>query len=514
MINALKNEIKRLAKKSFRKVRAQSNKEKKYRHQFEKRTGVDAGISNKRSSIINHNHFDAAYCARNANFLAKSIWHKVLNLQYEPTAAVNYLIPKPDGSKRSIMAFSIPDAALANVILRRARDRNLKRLSPSSFAYHPDKNVFDAIISLNSYERKGKTFAVQIDFEKYFDSIPTWYLKQKINDASKLSLTPHEKHIFESFLHHKYSTHDVYNNNLHKRRITGTPQGSSVSLLLANIANHDLDVALSASSGKFVRFADDVVALCDNYNQAKSIEDCFFSHCQKSGLKLNIKKSPGIAIISAETQEMRNYQHFDYLGYRFGDGGLSIPDKTIKKIKQKISRLINLYLIYYLRFGFNNNRLSLSPQYDWDLLGLLYEIRNFLYGGLSEKDISNFLSDGKRLSRMQGLMGFYCLIENPEKLKELDGWMLNVIRRAMKRRMEILNNVYSIASFSPTNIDLIKGTWMDMNAWQGPETPNSTMPSFIRGWRAARKFYFTFGLETVAPPEYGHSSDIESFGDY
>jgi hypothetical protein len=49
----------------------------------------------------------------------------------------------------------------------------------------------------------------------------------------------------------------------------------SVSLLLANIANHDLDAALSASSGKFVRFADDVVALCDNYDQAKSLEDCF-----------------------------------------------------------------------------------------------------------------------------------------------------------------------------------------------------------------------------------------------
>jgi hypothetical protein len=97
------------------------------------------------------------------------------------------------------MAFSIPDAALANVVLRRARDRNLKRLSPSSFAYHPDKNVFDAIIALNSYNRKGKLFAVQIDFEKYFDSIPSWYLKQQINDESKLSLTPHEKHIFTAF---------------------------------------------------------------------------------------------------------------------------------------------------------------------------------------------------------------------------------------------------------------------------------------------------------------------------
>ncbi len=515
MINALKNEIKRLSKKAFRKARIQNNKEQKYRNQFEKRTGIGAGLANKRNKQITHKHYDASYCARNANLLAKTIWYKVLNLQYEPIAAINYLIPKPDGSKRSIMAFSIPDAALANVVLRRARDRNLKRLSPSSFAYHPDKNVFDAIIALNSYDRKGKTFAVQIDFEKYFDSIPSWYLKEKINDASKLSLTPHEKHIFTAFLHHKYSEYDVYYNNQHKRRIIGTPQGSSVSLLLANIANHDLDAALSASSGKFVRFADDVVALCDNYNQAKSIEDCFFNHCQTSGLKLNTKKSPGIAIISSENQEMRNYEYFDYLGYRFNDDGLSIPDKTIIKIKQKISRLINLYLLYYLQFGFNPTRVSVKDNYDWDLLGLVYEIRNFLYGGLSEEEIATFLAKGKRLSRMQGLMGFYCLIENPKKLKELDGWMLNIIRRAMKKRNAILKAKYSRDSLTPNNIELVDGSWLNMSSWKGTSSiPNSKMPSFMRGWRAARKFYFTFGLENVSPPAYGHSSDIESFNSY
>jgi hypothetical protein len=515
MINALKNEIKRLSKKAFRKERIQNNKEQKYRNQFEKRTGIDAGLANKRKKQITHKHYDASYCARNANLLAKTIWYKVLNLQYEPIAAINYLIPKPDGSKRSIMAFSIPDAALANVVLRRARDRNLKRLSPSSFAYHPDKNVFDAIIALNSYDRKGKTFAVQIDFEKYFDSIPSWYLKEKINDASKLSLTPHEKHIFTAFLHHKYSEYDVYYNNQHKRRIIGTPQGSSVSLLLANIANHDLDAALSASSGKFVRFADDVVALCDNYDQAKSIEDCFFNHCQTSGLKLNTKKSPGIAIISSENQEMRNYEYFDYLGYRFNDDGLSIPDKTIIKIKQKISRLINLYLLYYLQFGFNPTRVSVKDNYDWDLLGLVYEIRNFLYGGLSEEEIATFLAKGKRLGRMQGLMGFYCLIENPKKLKELDGWMLNIIRRAMKKRNAILKAKYSRDSLTPNNIELVNGSWLNMSSWKGTNSiPNSKMPSFMRGWRAARKFYFTFGLENVSPPAYGHSSDIESFNSY
>jgi hypothetical protein len=73
----------------------------------------------------------------------------------------------------------------------------------------------------------------------------------------------------------------------------------------------------------------------------------------KKWVKTKHKKSPGIAIISNTNQEMRTYAYFDYLGYRFHEDGLTIPDKTILKIKQKISRLVNLYLIYYLGFGFN-----------------------------------------------------------------------------------------------------------------------------------------------------------------
>jgi hypothetical protein len=92
--------------------------------------------------------------------------------------------------------------------------------------------------------------------------------------------------------------------------------------------------------------------------------------------------------------------------------------------------------------------------------------------------------------------------------------MLNVIKRAMIKRQAILISKYQIQSLTPNNIDFIKGSWLNINAWKGNDTPNATMPSFIRGWRAARKHYFTFGLETVAPPAYGHSSDIESFDSY
>lgn len=513
MQNALKTEIKRLSRKAFAKQKQQNKLEERYRNRFEKRTGIIAGIPSN-TPANKQKHFDPAYCARNANFLAKVIWHKVLEKTYEPSPAINYLIPKPDGSKRSIMAFSIPDAALANIVLRRTRERNLKRFSPSSYAYHPNKNVFDAVLSLCDFNKEGKLFAIQIDFEKYFDLIPSFYLKKKINDQKSISLTPHEKYIFGKFLHHQYALYDEYSSNKFYRRVKGTPQGSSVSLILANLANHDLDNLLSSESGKFVRFADDVVALCSDYEQSQRLERCFLQHCRNSGIKINHKKSPGIAIISERKEEIRTYPHFDYLGYRFTSSGLSVPDKVVSRIKTRISRLTNLYLIQYLETGFNQSRASLTPYtYDWDLLGLLYELRRSLYGGLSEDDLHNFIYEGKRLKRMKGLMGFYCLLDDSQELKKLDGWTLSIIRRTMVERNKILEQKYSHSCPTPSNAEIATGKWLDKAAWRGASYPDTRAPSFVRGWRAARKHYYTFGLEHVEAPQYLAYSDVASLFD-
>ena len=45
---------------------------------------------------------------------------------------------------------------------------------------------------------------------------------------------------------------------------------------------------------------------------------------------------------------------------------------------------------------------------------------------------------------------------------------------------------------------------MNPDAWRGDRKPSFRLPSFVRGWRAARKYYFTFGLKDVEPPKYGY----------
>jgi len=180
MRKVLRDEIKKLCRKAFEKQKAEIATAEKYKEKFSIRTGLPAAEGWPKGPTYSHRHFDPSHCIKNANAQATAIWAAVLDGSYGPTAAIRYEIPKPTGGYREIMAFSIPDAALANVLFRAARDRNRKRTSPFSYAYQPDKNVFDAIMALRQFRSDGKLIAIQIDFEKYFDSIPRKYLVLRV----------------------------------------------------------------------------------------------------------------------------------------------------------------------------------------------------------------------------------------------------------------------------------------------------------------------------------------------
>lgn len=509
MQNEIKKEIKKISRRILYKEEYARKRKERYASRFTKRTDIKSTIKRNKKNYM-HKSFDPKHCLRNANIISKSIWYKVLNGEYVPQPAILKYIPKSDGTKREIMIFSIPDSALANVLFRRVFNRNSKNFSPYSYAYRPDKSILDAVISLKSFDWARRVYSIQIDFEKYFDSIPSSYIINLINNESISSITKHERHIFEKFIHHKYATENNYNKGEYKIRHRGTPQGLSASLYLANIANHELDIQLSLQPGSFARFADDVIVLCHTYSDAERIYNCFINHSIQKGIPINQSKSKGIFIVDETKKEIETINCIDYLGYSFCKGGVTIPKKSINRIRSRISRLINIYLINYIsKFGFNSRRSSASsPQFDWDLLGLICELRLSIYGGLSEKDISDFINNNKQLPVVKGMMSFYCLIDDPKPFKELDGWLLSVVRRAMKLRSDILQTKYSASCPSPSNDQLATGKWLDMNAWKGEDKPDARMPSFIRGWRAARKHYLTLGLKNVRPITYYDNIDV------
>lgn len=115
-------------------------------------------------------------------------------------------------------------------------------------------------------------------------------------------------------------------------------------------------------------------------------------------------------------------------------------------------------------------------------------------------------------------MGFYALIDSEDELRYLDKRLQSTVLKTIVERNRILRSDYQREGLIPTIQDLIDGTWMDKAAWvqfgplQNNEIIDLRLPSFLRGWRAARKHYFTYGLAEVQPPSYQYNLDTSAMG--
>ncbi|MGH7024389.1 MAG: reverse transcriptase domain-containing protein, partial [Caulobacteraceae bacterium] len=255
-----------------------------------------------------HDQFDPKYCISHAKWLSRSIWQKLQAKEYTPVPAVAFDIPKPDGSSRQVMSFTIPDSALSNVIHRALTRRNINIFSSYSFAYRPDRGVFDAMLHLRRSISTHKSYVIQYDFSSYFDSIDHDFLLKLLFNRRLFFVSDAERVAIEAFLKHRFARFPDYPSGLFKTKTKGVPQGTSISLFLANAAAHDLDLTLEGQNGTFTRFADDVVAITRSYGDALAVAAIFREHCKDAGLAINYIKSPGIQLfVGGPDREKREF---------------------------------------------------------------------------------------------------------------------------------------------------------------------------------------------------------------
>ncbi|MGH7024014.1 MAG: hypothetical protein ACREEB_10545, partial [Caulobacteraceae bacterium] len=192
--------------------------------------------------------------------------------------------------------------------------------------------------------------------------------------------------------------------------------------------------------------------------------------------------------------------HINYVGHclvagkRPGLPDITLPERAMKRIKRRVARIIYIHLLQHRRGpkGHMSGKRIGHGFVDWDLVTCVSELRKYLYGGISEAELGAFLEGTARLPYVRGLMGFLPLITKIDQLKELDGWMVSVLRRAQRERVRVAKSHGLTVQRLPEAM-LISGSW-----YSHPELAIETqLPSFVRAWRGSKKFYRKYGLSGV-----------------
>ena len=238
--------------------------------------------------------------------------HKVLaSGRYRPGRLRKVRIKKPNGSHRKLRIPPIRDRvaqAAAALVLGKKLD---PLMSEQSFAYRPGRSVDMAVHQVRDLMASGHVWIVDLDIKKYFDRIPHQRLLMELaiwaNDERFLMLAGRW---LRSFC--------FWRSVLWSGR--GVAQGSPLSPLLANLYLHPVDRILVAAKLHAIRYADDILLLCETQKQAEQARDFLESLIIGRGLSINRSKS---RIIHAS-------QEFVFLGQKLG--GPRFGDRPVLEI--------------------------------------------------------------------------------------------------------------------------------------------------------------------------------------
>ncbi len=246
------------------------------------------------------------------------IWNRMTSGSYFPPPVMAVEIPKPHGGGTRILGVPTVADRIAQTVAAARLEKSVEpKFHEDSYGYRPRRSALDAVGKCRercwSYD-----WVADLDIQKFFDSVP-WDLIVKAVEANT-----DQPWVILYVKRWLAAPLEMPDGSL-AQRDRGTPQGSAVSPVLANLFLHyafDTWMARRFPALPFERYVDDAVVHCRSERQARMVVQAIGERMEQVGLRLHPDKTRIVYCKDGQRRGSSEHTSFDFLGFTFRTRGV------------------------------------------------------------------------------------------------------------------------------------------------------------------------------------------------
>jgi RNA-directed DNA polymerase len=240
------------------------------------------------------------------------LWNRLSSGTYFPPPVRAVEIPKKAGGSRILGVPTVADRVAQTVVRMYLEPEVEPVFHPDSYGYRPGRSALDAVGVCRKRCWKYD-WVIDLDLRAFFDSIDHDLLMKAVSKHTDLRwVLLYVERWLKAPLQREDGTVVA--------RDRGTPQGSAISPLLANLFLHyafDRWMAKQFPGCPFERYADDAVAHCTSEAQARKVLEAIARRMAEVGLELHPDKTRIVYCKDSDRTGSYEHEQFTFLGYTF-----------------------------------------------------------------------------------------------------------------------------------------------------------------------------------------------------